>query len=246
MPAAKRNALILIIALLHLGSSLSAQKEIFFSTKSKDSIRVESLHGISIGTSLDFLSTIQNLIANDKSYDIPFGIGYFNEKRIAPTITFLSNVGLSLAYSKSKLYTQLPDGSYYYSSSDPHYTNAFSLGLGAGVGLRWYWGYRRRYEAGRAQLNSGWYLSLPVSASTTLINTYKMEYFSDYINYAGLSGGLVLGYRRAISRQWFLEGNVKLLGISTSLYSMNKRFNLSSPYISYPTGISLSAAYTIK
>ena len=246
MLAAKRNVLILIIALLHLNSQLSAQKEIFFSTKSKDSICVESLHGISIGTGINLLSTIQNLIANEKLYSIPLGVGYFNEKRIAPTITFVSSIGLNATFSQSRLYTKLPNGGYHYDFLDPHYTNSFSLDLGVGVELRWYWGYKRRYDAGKAKLNSGWYLSLPISAGTKLINTYKSDYFPNYINYVGLGVGLGIGYRHAISRQWYLEGNVTLLGISTSLYSVHKKFNLSSPYINYPTGISLNAAYTIK
>jgi hypothetical protein len=246
MPVARRNALILLIALLHLSLLLSAQKEVFFTNIPKDSIKVESLHGISIGTGIDFLSTIQNLIANDKSFSIPLSVGYFNEKRIAPTITFVSSMGLTTTFSQSHLYTKLPNGGYHYDFLDPHYTNSFSLDLGAAVELRWYWGYKRRYEAGRAKLNSGWYLSLPISIGTTLIDTYKKEYSSNYINYAGFGGSLGLGYRRAISSQWFLEGNVTLLGISTSLYSVRNTLNLFSPYISYPTGIGLSAAYTLK
>jgi len=237
---------LLMFLLLFCGFSVSAQKEVFFTNLPKDSAKVESLHGISIGTGINLLSTIQNLIANEKLYSIPLSVGYFNEKRIAPTITFVSSIGLNTTFSQSRLYTKTSEGIYFYSSSDPHYTNSFSLDLGVGVELLWYWGYKHRYEAGKAKLNSGWFLSLPISVGTTLINTYKMEYFSNYINYAGLGGSLGLGYRRAISRQWYLEGNVTLLGISTSLYSWNKKINLATPYISYPTGISLSAAYTLK
>jgi len=238
--------LLLMFLLLFCGFSVSAQKEVFFTNIPKDSAKVESLHGISIGSGINLLSTIQNLIANEKLYSIPLSVGYFNEKRIVPTITFVSSLGLNATFSQSRLYTKISEGSYFYSSSDPHYKNDFSLDLSAGGELRWYWGYKRRYGAGKAKLNSGWYLSLPIGVDTRLIDTYKSDFFSNYINYAGLGGSLSLGYRRAISRQWFLEGNVTLLGISTSLYSWNKKFNLSSPYISYPTGISLNAAYTFK
>ena len=238
--------LLLMFLLLFCGFSVSAQKEVFFTNIPKDSAKVESLHGISIGTGINLLSTIQNLIANEKLYSIPLGVGYFNEKRIAPTITFVSSLGLNATFSQSRLYTKLPNGGYHYDFLDPHYTNSFSLDLGVGVELRWYWGYKHRYEAGKAKLNSGWFLSLHISVGTTLINTYKSDYFPNYINYVGLGVGLGIGYRHAISRQWYLEGNVTLLGISTSLYSVHKKFNLSSPYINYPTGISLNAAYTIK
>jgi hypothetical protein len=222
------------------------QKEVFFTNIPKDSIKVESLHGISIGTGIDFLSTIQNLISNDKSYNVPLGISYFNEKRVAPTITFITGVGLNATFSKSQLYTQLSDGSYYYSYLDPKYKNTYSLHLSAGIETRWYFGYKRRYELGKASLNSGWYLSLPVSSGTKLIDTDKTKYSSNYINYVGFGASLNLGYRRAISKQWFLEGNVSLLGISTSFSSVYTKLKFSSPYISYPTGISLKATYNFK
>ncbi|MDD4992754.1 MAG: hypothetical protein PHR83_11015 [Paludibacter sp.] len=236
------STLLLLLVLL----PVFGQKEVFFTNIPKDSIKVESMHGISIGSEIDFLSTIQNLISNDKSYYIPLGISYFNENRVAPTITFMSVVGLSAVFSKSHLYTQQSDGTYYYSFLDPKYTNSYSLQLGAGIEPRWYFGYKRRYEQGKASLNSGWYLSLPVNAGTRLIDTNKNNRSSNYINYVGFGAGLNLGYRRAISKQWFLEGNVSLLGISTALYSINKQLNLYPLYIGYPRGISLSAAYTFK
>jgi hypothetical protein len=210
------------------------QKEVFFSITPKDSIKVESLHGISIGTGINLLSSIRNFTSDYKSYSLPLEINYFYEKCIAASWTLTSSVSLS----SNTLYR-----SHFYLSNGDYVDHSLYYGLGLGVSITpsWYLGYKRRYQAGKASLNSGWYLSLPLGASTNLLNIPSIP-----VNYVGIGAGLALGYRQAISKQWFLDGSVSLIGISSGLYSFKKELYISRPYISYPTGISLSAAYSFK
>ncbi|HEY5591643.1 MAG TPA: hypothetical protein VIK55_11570 [Paludibacter sp.] len=230
-----KKILFTIVLLFISYLSVSAQKEVYFNTTKSEDIKVESLQGFSVGTGIDFLSLVQNFTSDYKSYSFPLGIGYFYEKRMAPRWTLTSSVTLS----NNIIYR----GHFFLSNGDSvDRILYYRLGLDVSIAPKWYFGYKHRYQAGKASLNSGWYLSLPVGAGTILLNTMP----SNYVNYVGIGAGLAVGYRQAISKQWFLDGSVSLLGISSSLYSINKELYISSPYISYPTGIGLSAAYTFK
>jgi len=243
-----KRILIALLVLVQPFFNLFSQKEIFFSDIKTEDIKVESLHGVEIGSSINLIPLFQHTPSYDKSYRIPFGIGYFDEKCIAPSWTLIYSANLSYTFSRMLNYSKLDSvsGGYHYTSSNYIYQNSYSLGLSIGIEPRWYLGYKHRYEVGKATLNSGWYVSLPIGIGATPVNTYKSEVSSDFISYVGLSSALTLGCRQAISKKWFLEGNVTLIAIGTNLYRFNKKLNVSTPDPTFLPGIGLSAAYTFK
>lgn len=233
-----------------------AQKEIYFSSTPKDSIKVESIRGVEIESGMN-TSKLFNTSSHDKSFTIPLYMGYFNEKRIAPSWTLIARIGLSNNFMNSAHYVLVKDSMqmngpiYYYNTTKvDYYKFEYQLNLGISIEPRWYFGYKNRYQSGKTKLNSGWFLSLPVSAGTTLINTHKPEiindYYSSYKTYCsfGLTG--ILGYRQAISKQWFLEGNCQLINTSSQIYSLTKKLNISQFWTTIFPGISIKAAYTFK
>jgi hypothetical protein len=147
--------------------------------------------------------------------------------------------------------TQLRDSMYHFNSQKlDHYKFEYQLSLGINVEPRWYFSFKNRTQRGTTKLNSGWFLSLPVSVSTILINTYKPEVppgmnydFKSYCSF-GLSG--VLGFRQAISKQWFLEGDLTVLSIGSGLFTLNEKLYMAPLSPGFVPGISLKAAYTFK
>ena len=87
--------------------------------------------------------------------------------------------------------------------------NTFQVNLEVGVEPRWYWGYKKKYLAGISDLNSGWYLSFPTLFQTILLNTpepaLKLRLTPNYFQITA-SISPTLGFRQAISKRWFLEG----------------------------------------
>lgn len=237
----------LIITIFH---TVSAQKEVYFNTTKPEEVKVESMQGVDIESSFSPISIIDNLTYQKKSWGIPLSIGYFNEKRIASTWTLLSRIKLQNNLSNTPVlsYDSINHG-YGYDMNSP-YKATYSLGIGISIEPRWYFSYKKRFQVGKAKLNSGWFLSLPLSLNSTLINTYKPdmidEYYSNYKAYCSLGLTGILGYRQAISKQWFLEGNLQLINLSSQIYSLNNKINISQPWIIIFPGISLKAAYTFK
>jgi hypothetical protein len=81
----------LILFLLFLSTfEAFAQKEIFFSSTPTDSIKVQSMHGIEIESGISLSKLFNPYDPNDKSFRIPLYMGYFNEKRIAPSWTLIT------------------------------------------------------------------------------------------------------------------------------------------------------------
>ncbi len=250
---------ILLLLLFTIALRISAQKEIYFSSTPKDSIKVESIRGVEIESGMN-TSKLFNTSSHDKSFTIPLYMGYFNEKRIAPSWTLIARIGLSNNFMNSAHYVLVKDSMqmngpiYYYNTTKvDYYKFEYQLNLGISIEPRWYFGYKNRYQSGKTKLNSGWFLSFPLSVSTLLINTYKPEvppgyttYYQDYKSYCsfGLYGHL--GYRQAISKQWFLEGDVAILGIESGLFSYKKQLYLSPVSPNLFQGINIKAAYTFK
>ena len=240
--------------------SAYSQKEIYFNTTKSDDIKVESMQGFEIGTSVSTLRLFQPIYYNDNSITVPLSMGYFCEKRIAPSWTFISSIRLGHNFMKAAQYTMGKDSSsyqdsvmYFTSQKISNYKFEYQLGISLGIEPRWYIGYKKRYQVGKAKLNSGWFLSLPVSVGATLINTYKPDMQDgqdsiflnnkDYCSFA-ISG--TLGYRQAITKQLFLEGNVQLLSTSSTFSELNNKFYLTQPTIRFFPGIIIKAAYTFK
>ena len=240
-----------IILVLLSCLSVSAQKEVYFSLTPKDSIKVQSMQGIEIG------STINTSSLFSPFFGIPLSMGYFNEKRIAPSWTLTTRIGLTHSFMKIAHYTQFKDSFimadtmyHFINQKLDHYKSEYALNLGIGVEPRWYFSHKSRFPIGQAKLNSGWFLSLPFSVSTTLINTYKPDLVDSYASYAktyfslGLSP--TLGFRQAVSNHWFLEGNCQLINASSYIYRINTYFGITIPRFTVFPAISIKAAYTFK
>jgi hypothetical protein len=247
------SILLLFAVVLHT----SAQKEIYFSSTPKDSIKVQSMHGVEIESSINTTNLFSYYDPNNKSFSVPLGIGYFNEKRISQTMTLITRITLTQNFINAGHYVsvkdsmQIYDSLYHFTTQKlDHYKFEYQLTLGISVEPRWYFSFKNRYQNGKAKLNSGWFVSTPLSFSTILINTYKPEVVTDsYLSYKtycyiGLSG--VLGYRRAISKQWFLEAQGTLVSLRTGLFGVNKQLYISDPYPNLLPSISLKAAYTFN
>lgn len=231
-------------------TSVSAQKEIYFSSTPKNSIKVQSMQGIEIGSGLYPPNIFMILSAGLKENTIPITISYFNEKRIASTWTLISRIKLQNNLSNSPVFTyDSINHSYEFSSNSPHKTT-YSLELGVEIEPRWYFGYKSRYQLGKAQLNSGWYLSLPLQLSSTLIDTFKYPQPENLIvnnNLANLTLSPTIGYRQSVSKQLFLEANLKLACSTLNLYSINNHVNVRYyPAFTLFPELNFKIAYTFK
>jgi hypothetical protein len=229
----------------------SAQKEIYFSNLSPDSIKVQQMQGIEIGLALYPTKIIMNLSTSMKDNTIPIVISYFNEKRIASTWTLISRIKLKNNLSKSPVFTYDSISHSYEFHSNSHYQTTYSLELGVEIEPRWYFGYKSRYQLGKAQLNSGWYLSLPLQLCTTLIDTFKYpQPLNQFINYnlPNLTLAPAIGYRQSVSKQLFFEANLKIAYSALYLYSIKNYVfvRYSYQYVTLLPELSFKAAYTFK
>ncbi len=227
--------------------SISAQKEVYFNSTPKDSIKVESMHGFELNWTIDPISILQSSNGFN-SFALPIYVGYFNEKRIASNWTLKSTIGFYNVFSKSPVYQKDSlTGYYYYSSLNNEYRNIYSLRVQIGIDPRWYWEFKQRYQNGTANLNTGWFLSFPFALRTTLLQTPDPIYNSGWIpNYFNVNASLTptIGYRQAIFKQLFLEGSFGI-GLNTNIYKYyNNQISLSTIQI-YPQ-FNLKAAYTFK
>lgn len=249
--------IIFFIIILQISANLFSQKEVYFTSTPRDSAKVQSLHGFEIESGINTSNLFTYNDPNDKSFKVPLGMGYFNEKRIDSNWTLITRIGLGHNFINGAHYKLVKDSfpmndsiHYFNSQKIDHYKFEYQLTLGISIEPRWYLDYQYRSEHGNAKLNSGWFLSLPISMGTTLINTYKQDLvFDQFLSYKtycsfGVTG--VVGYRQAISKQLFLEGNCQLINASSQLYSQNNKINISPPRISIFPGINLKVAYTFK
>lgn len=233
-----------------------AQKEVYFTSTPKDSIKVQSMHGIEIESGISLYKLFNPYDSNDNSFGVPLYTGYFNEKRIAPSWTLITRIGLNHNFGNLAHYKIVKDSvpindsiHYFNAQKLDHYKFEYQLNLGIVIEPRWYLGYKNRYLSGNTKLNSGWFLSLPLSVSTNLINTYKPDIYNGLLSYKTLcSYGVtsVVGYRQAISKQWFLEGNCQLIKVSSQLTSMNNTLYIGRLWITPLPSISFKAAYTFN
>ena len=118
--------------------------------------------------------------------------------------------------------------------------------LEVGIEPRWYFSYKDRYQLGKSQLNSGWYLSFPFLVQTNLLHTPEPVldegWFPNYL-YGSLTLTPTLGFRQAISKNWFLESSIGL-GANSIFNVYNHKLNILIPFLN-PT-FNIKAAYTFK
>jgi len=195
--------------------NVSAQKEIYFSDKPRDSVSIVGVRGIQLTTLLTSTQT---------GVSFPVSIGYFNELKSGNTTSFIlsANIGVTKAVIS---YKRILDSNGIYIGSDFTYGYGFQLNVKAESRL--YFDYQKRYETGKTtKLNSGWFLGLPVEINTNPFTSYSPFGLN-------LKTGPSLGYRGALSNRLFIEGAI---GGSLNLYSfhylqLTPDFNLKLAYI---------------
>ena len=181
--------------------SVNAQKEVFFSTITRDSISISNTQGIFIGPS-----------AFHGGSGVSFDIGYFNERKMTNTTSLILGGNI---YTGQYIKSVIRPG--YYSSnsySRPIYDYGFGMGLSVFAEPRWYFAYKNRYEKGRnVKLNTGGFLGLPLELNTNTL-------FADSLKFK-LSSQLtpILGYRLGFSDHFFMETSI---GIGISLFHLPK------------------------
>lgn len=224
--------------------NVSAQKEVFFNTEKPKDIKVASLQGLE--TRFSLLPSGFRYSYLPDYYNPSVYIGYFNEKRIADCWILNATIGLHNVETKGFILEKDPNGNLYGSSDRFKYNYALILELG--IEPRWYFGYKKRFQYGKAQLNTGWFVSFPMLFQTTLLRTPEPLLNQGWIpNY--FTGQLIItpsfGFRQAMSSRLFIEGSVGLGAMSTfGTNSLDNKFLLSNPYL-YPK-VNIKAAYTFN
>jgi hypothetical protein len=210
-----KKHLILPLVLFTVVFSTSAQKEVYFADKAKDSVSISGLHG------LQFSTTVYSPLI-----DMPIGIGYLQELKLGrETSLLLSGNIQGSRIVKSMIPTYDANGM----NQDFIFQYAFDIIGNVQIEPRWYFYYQERYMKGKnTKHNSGWYVGLPVTFTTTpLFTAYRFE--MDW------EAALSLGYRYALSKNVFLEASASW-GVSR-LYD---GFMIDAPKLN------LKAAYTFK
>lgn len=249
-----KQSILSIVTLLIISISVFAQKEVFFNDKKLEDIKVESLQGLEVHWYSDPLSFFKNKYMNDKSYSIPLYIGYFNEKRIASCWTLNTTIGLNNYIGRSQVYEVDTTSGYnligynYSIKASGKYKTTYGLGLKLGLEPRWYWDYKRRYQFGKSQLNTGVFLIFPLLLQTPLLQTPEPLLNRSWIpSYFSVTTSFTpsIGYRKAISKRMFLEGSI---GVGVTLWIGKDTYN-NTIFVSKPLiapQIMLKAAYTFK
>jgi len=243
--------------------STYAQKEVYFNNTASEDIKVQSLQGIEVSSSIDPVYSIQN--ASHSAINPNIYVGYFNEKRMASSWTLNTTVGLNCIFYEKPIYVLQTDSSFngnggygsnssrvsYMTFNGQHYradeySTGFALGLEVGVEPRYYLGFKDRYVLGKTSLNSGWFLSFPLSFNTNLLQSPEPLFNQGWlpgIFSVNAAFRPTLGYRRAITKKLFIEGSMGAgarMGYGNNTY--NYKYYFFGP--SLDTQIKLKVAYT--
>jgi len=184
----KKNSVISFL-LFYLSITLSAQKEVYFADKVRDSVSISSLRGVSISLSTGNIETMYN-----------FNIQYFNELKMSSASSLILGAGvINSKYIKS-VYT------YQDNSTLPVFEYDYGYGIQFNIFAepRWYFTYQNRYMKGaKTALNSGWFLGLPVELNSSVLNSKKK--FS-----VNLLVSPTVGYRYALTNKFYIEAQTGL------------------------------------
>jgi hypothetical protein len=169
-----------------------AQKEVYFADTSTVNKKVQSLQGFE-------LNAIPNILDNDLKYvfgdhfNISGYVGYFYEMPIAKTWSIIYTAGIHNVYFNNIVFID----EYTYS-----YKKDYKVIPHIGIEPRWYYTFNKRFEEGKTNLNSGWFLGCPVSLE------YPFSALQIHINPS-------IGFRQSLTNHIFLEAEA---GIGSSLY----------------------------
>ena len=206
---------ITVLLVISTFTTLFAQQEIYLDNTPKEKIKLNNLKGF------EFSGTVIN---NNNDIFYPYGIdilyqfNYFQELRLFSSVGLLLKGGMTMnrrlmlkgeVNDNRDKYTQLLENSLFNST----YGEAHIV-----VEPRWYFSYFYRYKTGKASLNSGWYIGIPVELNSNLTS------------YVSFSTNPTLGFRQAITKSLFIEGGlgvVPIFGRNWSTLAPNANLKLA-------------------
>ena len=185
-----------------------------------------------------------------KPFSTSVYIGYFCEKRIALDWTFLTTVGLhNIAFQSPVIRLVKGGNNDFYSTFGPDRKFSYSLWFEAGIEPRRY--LRIKHPSGTriTTLNSGWFLSSPLLFQTIILHSPEPLIHKGWFPSTQYSGTFILtptiGYRQAVSRQCFVEGDIGFGGnVSVGTNTIDRQFTISTP--EFNPSLKLKAAYAFK
>ena len=189
-----------------------SQKEIYFDKVPEDSVRVKRLHGFDIGyynsynPKHDFWMQRNEIQLN---YWHEIGLGAFSSIILKAGV----NMDRTLFYVRINQTKVMVDtiGNYMdiYNGTRPEHR--LYGGAHFTVEPRWYLAFKKRLYANKAQLNQGWYISLPIEIVGTTSEMYwdknkPLKFFNVHKFFTP-----TLGYRKALTKHLLVEGTIGFL-----------------------------------
>ncbi|MHB9140808.1 MAG: hypothetical protein ACYC25_02915, partial [Paludibacter sp.] len=184
-----------------------AQEEIIFNdiNVDKKDIKVEKImSGIEFNS--DIIRLFPGLYMGYLSGSVETHLSYFHENRISNTLTLNKSIGFGNTF-----YNNIE----YISNGTPYGVIAkngvyqYVLSLDIKMEPRWYFDQRLRYKHNKSTLNnSGWFLSVPLTLSTNLLNqpfglNYPQWVPEHFI--INIIAPPTIGFRNSISKKCFWE-----------------------------------------
>lgn len=222
--------------LLGLTFFCNAQDEVYFFDKSESDFKIQSMQGVELS-----LSTENDLfyILNDYGDMSHFSVSlnYFHENKVTSVISLYKSIGFysNLIWSTNYNYDQ-PSKAYNFSTV---------AGIIANIEPRWYFRYKNLASMGKGRLNSGAYLSMPVSISLPMLDNYFNGFRFTPKNAFTLTAmlGLGGGYRFALSDHWLLEAQAQLYLFDYLRFQSQWRLSFAIGSSNLPFELKIKAAY---
>ena len=210
MISSKHRSKIFIAIIVSISfSPLHAQEEITFNNLNVQSNEIQAtktVSGFSFGIN-------PNAIIGQNYFGYLTGslethLRYFHENRLGGTFTLNKAIGLVNSNARTTELIIKDDYSAYSGKTVYNY----KLGIEVLLEPRWYCDARARYRHNKSILNNtGWFVSIPFTMNMTLLNEPLLGHNNSwtpepYVLYASLPLGI--GYRKAFSDHWMVEGTI--------------------------------------
>lgn len=196
----------ILLTLFLFISPVQSQEEIFFNslnTSDGDMKISESVSGIDFN--LDYTRILPGRYMGYEMGSIETHLNYFHESRIANTWSLFKSVGFgNAAYYGFEVLNGLP-GEY----STNNYRYHYELSMNVIIEPRWYFAFKSRFKQHKdLRNNSGWYFSLPLTCSATILHEPVTGITSSWIPerlVMKLIAPPTIGYRNSFADNWFFE-----------------------------------------
>ena len=228
---AKQKRCLAVLIGLAMASNTFSQKEVFFDNTPKESVKVQTFRGLELGYKSQveprFFTDILGGYADPYEYFQAFHLSYFKEYQLLSTVSLILKGGLILTPTPSFI-TSSPMGGLILGYK---YYNRYGVVLSAEP--RWYYGFKKRFVEGKANLNSGGFFTMPLeytSHTNPSVNSWVTIHMSPQ-----------WGYRKALFNKLYIEG---MLGCSLSTQQYLYSYSIDNVIHVYPTA-SLKIGYAL-